>query len=93
MGSHNKIEIIYCKQCNWLMRSSWLAQELLSTFDDELSEVSLVPGTGGIFEIKINDNLIWSLKDRGKFPEIKELKKLVRDHVSPKRDLGHLDRE
>lgn len=74
------------------MRSSWLAQELLSTFDEELSEVSLVPGTGGIFEMSINNKLIWSLKEQGRFPEIKELKKIVRDQIAPDRDLGHTDR-
>ena len=74
------------------MRSSWLAQELLSTFDEELSEVSLAPGTGGIFEIYINNKLVWSLKENGRFPEIKELKKIVRDHIAPDKDLGHTDR-
>lgn len=51
---HNKVEIKYCNMCRWLLRSSWMAQELLSTFDQELQEVSLQPGTGGIFEIYVN---------------------------------------
>lgn len=92
MEKDNQLKIVYCTQCNWLMRSSWLAQELLSTFDEELSEVSLVPGTGGIFEMSINNKLIWSLKEQGRFPEIKELKKIVRDQIAPDRDLGHTDR-
>ena len=74
------------------MRSSWLAQELLTTFHEELSEVCLAPGTGGIFEISINNKLIWSLKEQSRFPEIKELKKIVRDQIAPERDLGHTDR-
>ncbi len=74
------------------MRSSWIAQELLTTFDEELSEVALIPGTGGIFEIKINDKLLWSLKDEGRFPDIKELKKLLRDEIAPGKSLGHAER-
>lgn len=74
------------------MRSSWIAQELLTTFDEELSEVALIPGTGGIFEIKINDKLLWSLKDEGRFPDIKELKKLLRDEIAPGKSLGHTER-
>jgi len=74
------------------MRSSWIAQELLTTFDEELSEVALIPGTGGIFEIKINDKLLWSLKDEGRFPDIKELKKLLRDKIAPGKSLGHTER-
>ncbi len=92
MNKGNKIKILYCTQCNWLLRSAWMAQELLSTFDNELSEVSLMPGTGGVFEVKVNDILIWSLKEKGRFPNIKELKQLVRDLIDPDKSLGHIDR-
>ncbi len=92
MNKGNKIKILYCTQCNWLLRSAWMAQELLSTFDNELTEVSLMPGTGGVFEIKVNDILIWSLKEKGRFPNIKELKQLVRDLIDPVKSLGHIDR-
>lgn len=68
-----------------------MAQELLTTFDEEISELSLIPGTGGIFEVKANGKLIWSLSKEGRFPEIKELKKLVRDEVAPGKSLGHTD--
>ncbi|MEL0659661.1 SelT/SelW/SelH family protein [Psychromonas arctica] len=89
----NKIEIKYCKKCRWLLRSSWMAQEILSTFEEEVDELSLVPGTGGIFEITANGQLIWSRKEMGGFPEIAELKKLVRDIVAPDRNLGCIDRK
>ncbi len=69
-----------------------MAQELLSTFETEIGGVSLVPGTGGIFEVRVNETKIWSRKERGRFPDIKELKQLIRDHVAPGKDLGHTDR-
>jgi selenoprotein W-related protein len=87
-----RIEIQYCTQCRWLLRAAWVAQELLVTFEVELGEVALVPGTGGVFEVRIDDELIWSRKNAGRFPELKELKQLVRDRVAPDRDLGHSDR-
>jgi selenoprotein W-related protein len=74
------------------MRSTWIAQEILTAFDEELAEVALIPGTAGIFEIKVNHKLIWSLKDEGRFPDIKELKKLLRDKIAPGKLLGHTDR-
>jgi len=74
------------------LRSSWIAQEILTTFDEELSEVSLRPATGGIFEIRVNNQIIWSLQDKGRFPDIKEIKKLVRDEIAPEKSLGHTDR-
>ena len=86
-----RVEIIYCRQCRWLMRAAWMAQELLTTFEEDLGEVALRPGTGGIFEVRVEDTLVWSRKVEGGFPEIKVLKQRVRDQVAPDRDLGHSD--
>jgi selenoprotein W-related protein len=71
-----------------------MAQELLTTFQEEVGEVALIPGTttGGIFEIRVDNQLIWSRKEEGRFPEIKELKQLVRGRIAPEKDLGHVDR-
>ena len=69
-----------------------MAQELLTTFQEEIGEVSLQPGTGGVFEISVNGELIWSRKEEGGFPDIKELKQRVRDKIAPDKDLGHVDR-
>ena len=83
MSKQARVEIEYCVGCRWLLRAAWLAQELLSTFEEDLNEVVLMPGkTGGIFEIRLNENTIWSRKEQGGFPEAKALKKLVRDIVS-----------
>ena len=69
-----------------------MTQELLTTFDEEITELSLIPGTGGIFEVEVNDKLIWSLKKEGRFPEIKELKKLIRDETAPGKSLSHTEK-
>jgi selenoprotein W-related protein len=90
--SKNIVEITYCTQCRWLLRAAWLAQELLTTFEQDLTSVALKPGTGGIFEITLNDALIFSRKAAGRFPEAKEVKQLIRDCIDPERDLGHSDR-
>lgn len=92
MDAH-KVNIEYCTQCRWLLRAAWLAQELLSTFETDLKAVSLQPGTGGIFEVRLNDVVIFNRKQAGRFPESKELKQLIRDVIAPERDLGHSDRQ
>jgi selenoprotein W-related protein len=84
-----RIEIEYCNQCRWLLRATWMAQELLTTFADDIGEVALIPGRGGIFEIRAGDQTVWSRAVQRRFPEITELKRLVRDRVAPGRDLGH----
>ena len=88
-----RIQIEYCTQCRWLLRAAWMAQELLTTFQDELGEVALLPGKGGVFEIRIGDELIWSRAIDNGFPDIKELKQRVRDRIAPEKDLGHSERK
>ena len=87
------LKIIYCAQCKWLLRATWMAQELLSTFNDDIDELILVPSTGGIFEVYANDTLVWSRKAMNGFPEITILKQLVRDVIAPNKSLGHSDRK
>ncbi len=42
-----RIEITYCTKCKFMLRATWLAQELLTTFGDELGEVAIVPMGAG----------------------------------------------
>ena len=86
-----RVEIEYCTQCRWLMRAAWMAQELLTTFQDELGEAALIPGTGGVFEIRTGGATVWSRAVDGGFPEIKELKRRLRDRIAPDKTLGHSD--
>jgi selenoprotein W-related protein len=85
------LEIKYCTQCRWLLRAAWLAQELLTTFEQDLKSVALSPTSGGVFEVLFNGEIVFSRKEMGRFPEAKELKQLVRDIIDPTRDLGHSD--
>lgn len=87
----HQVEIEYCTQCRWLLRAAWLAQELLTTFEADLTGVNLMPSTGGVLEVRLNGALLFSRKQAGRFPESKELKQLIRDIVAPSRDLGHSD--
>ncbi len=89
---HN-VTIEYCKLCRWMMRATWMAQELLITFSDELEEVTLKQNTGGIYNIYADGELIFSRKEEGRFPEITELKQLVRDKIAPQKSLGHSDKK
>jgi len=86
-----RIEIRYCTGCRWLLRAAWYAQELLTTFEKELGEGNLQPGSGGIFQVWLDGERLWDRKDDGGFPDIKALKQAVRDRVAPDKGLGHSD--
>lgn len=69
-----------------------MAQELLQTFAGELYQVTLRPGSGGVFEIWVDETLVWErTRDEG-FPGPKELKQRVRDVICPEKSLGHVDK-
>ena len=87
------VNIEYCPKCGWMLRAAYMAQELLTTFTEELHAVSLQPSErSGSYIISINDEILFDRKKEGRFPEIKELKQLVRDKVCPDKSLGHSDR-
>lgn len=89
-----KLVIHYCTLCQWMLRSAWLAQEVLTTFSDEAEEVALRPTQGGVFEIWVNNICIWERRRDGGFPSAKELKNRIRDAACPAKALGeHITRE
>lgn len=84
------ITIEYCPQCGWMLRAAYMAQELLTTFTADIKGIMLQPSdTAGRYTISINNKPVFDRKTEGRFPEIKELKQLVRDLVNPTKDLGH----
>ena len=71
-----------------------MAQELLTTFNDDIRSVTLQPSeTGGAFFIYVNGEIVFNRKESAHFPEIKIIKQLVRDKVNPGKGLGHADRK
>ena len=89
----NQLEIEYCTGCRWMMRASWTAQELLTTFEGHFERVSLLPSaTAGTFQVRLNGEVIHDRKTDGGFIELKELKQRLRDRLDPGQDLGHSDK-
>lgn len=88
-----RIIIEYCPKCGWLLRAAYMAQEILTTFTEDLEGVLLKPSdVSGRYTIRIDDQEIFDRKRAGGFPEVKPLKQVIRDHVNPGKDLGHSDR-
>lgn len=85
------IAIEYCTKCRWLLRAAWYAQEFLTTFEAFLGGVTLMPSEGGTFRIRIQDKVLWDRVQNNGFPDIKQIKQIIRDQVAPEQDLGHTD--
>ncbi|KAG0030922.1 hypothetical protein BGZ81_002062 [Podila clonocystis] len=94
MGIENRlprVEIEFCTGCKWHLRAGWMAQELLLTFNNQIGELALIPGKSAIFIVRVNGEEVYNRKDEGRFPEMKELKQLVRNVIAPEMGLGHSD--
>jgi selenoprotein W-related protein len=84
-----RVEITYCTKCRFLLRAAWMAEELLTTFGAELGEVALRPGSGGIFEVALDGTVIASNRDHAPMPDPADVKRAIRDRISPGRKIGH----
>ncbi len=84
-----RVEIHYCTQCRFMLRAAYLAQELLTSFEKELGEVALVPGSGGIFEVRLDGETLATNRKTKVMPEAGEVKRLLRDRIAPERTIGH----
>ncbi len=85
------VEIEYCAQCRFILRASWMAQEILMTFGENITNLNLKPSSGGVFTISLDGEILFSRKQEGRFPESREIKQMIRDRILPEMDLGHSD--
>jgi selenoprotein W-related protein len=72
-----------------MLRAAYVAEELLSTFENELGEVALVPASGGVFEVTLDGETIATNRERKTMPDVGEVKRLLRDRIAPERRVGH----
>jgi selenoprotein W-related protein len=84
-----RVEIEYCRRCHFQLRAAWLAQEILSTFEDDVSSVALIPSDGGVLELRLDGEVVASNRDGASMPDVKDVKSAIRNRVAPERRLGH----
>jgi selenoprotein W-related protein len=63
------VSIIYCRPCGYEKR----AREAAALLRERLAiDATLVPGTGGIFEVKVGDQTV-AKRTKGHFPDVAEI--------------------
>jgi len=67
------ISIEYCNVWNYLPRAASLASTILKKYGTSISSLKLIPSSGGVFEILKDENLVFSKKNEGRFPEEDEV--------------------
>jgi len=60
-----------------LPRASSMASKILDRYGNSIASLSLVPSSGGVYDIFKDDIMIFSKKEEGRFPEIEEVYNLL----------------
>jgi len=77
-----EVQITYCVEWGYLKRASGLGAEIEKEF---LVKVNLIDGHEGIFEVAINDHVIYSnFKEEGRLPEPEEIIERIREYHKSK---------
>jgi len=69
-----KVSIQYCTSWGYLNQALSLRESIEKQFG---IKAELIKGTGGVFEVSVNDNLLYSKKDLGRFPNENEVEDLI----------------
>lgn len=75
------ITIEYCTSWGYVSKAVSLAQSLLGKHKSNIKSLNIVPSSGGVFEIKLNDELIFSKKELGRFPEEGEIEAKILENM------------
>ena len=54
-----------------------MTDELLTEFESHVASWKLIPSKGGVFEVTVNGDLVYSKKKTGRHAEIDEVRKLL----------------
>lgn len=54
-----------------------MADHLIKKFKQNITELSLLPSDGGRFEVKVEDELIYSKLSTGQFPDDADIERAV----------------
>ncbi len=70
------VRIVYCVPCGHLPKALELGQELLSRYGQRLNKrfsVTLDTSDGGVFEVWIDEERVFSRHEKRRFPELGEI--------------------
>ena len=74
----NIITIEYCTGWGYLERAVALTQSILDEQKQNISEITLFPSSGGVFEVSLNGKLVFSKKQLERHAEENEIEEIIR---------------
>lgn len=80
-----EVTITYCLPCRYQPKAIQDADAILKEFGEELSDLRLVPGDRGVYNVEVDGQLIFSLDKATRFPETSELIQKIRARMEPRK--------
>ena len=72
MGKFN-VKIEFCRMWNYSPKAASLAEQLFSHFRHEVESLELIPSKGGVFEVTVNNEKVYSKEETGLFPKTEDI--------------------
>ena len=76
-----EVTIRYCLPCRYQAKALHDADAILKEFGPTISELRLVPGDHGVYDVAVDGTLVFSLDQAMRFPETPELVEAIRARV------------
>ncbi len=71
------IFIEYCTSWGYVDKAVGLAANILKMHKNDLTSVNIIPSSGGVFEVSLDEDKIFSKLELGRFPEHLEIEKVL----------------
>lgn len=67
------ITVEFCMQWNYAPKAASFAEDVFEDLKTDIEEMKLIPSSGGVFEITVNGEKIFSKWETDQFPDHKEI--------------------
>lgn len=78
---NNIITIEYCTSWGYVGRAVALARNLLNEHKNKLGGVNIIPSSGGVLEVSLDGDLVFSKKEFDRYPEKNEVEDLIKEKI------------
>lgn len=73
------VSIHYCVPCDYSDYALNEAKTIIKNFQQNINQLTLITGSKGVFEIKVNNDLLFSKKELNRYPENGEIAALINE--------------
>lgn len=75
------ISIEYCTSWGYLGRVVALSRSILNEHKLKIGDLRIIPSLGGVFEVIVDGELVFSKTDLGRFPEKGEVEEIIKNII------------